>query len=89
MLEELPSALAAASRLEELSLQRNEGLVITSTDVDGILSRLPALRLLRLDGRQLAPGAAMRLQALAARQPLLHLEVRKDEQGEGASPHPA
>lgn len=88
-LQELPPCLTAASRLEELSLQWNADLVVSSADVDGILAHLPALRLLRLDERQLAPGAATRLQALAARQPLLQLEVRQEEEVQEAGTPPA
>lgn len=52
--ERLPPALAAATSLTELSLANdtslhNIHLCLTTADVNGILCRLPHLRLLRMD----------------------------------------
>ena len=45
----VPPALAAATRLTELSLARNCFLALSAADVDGVLCSLPRLRRLYLD----------------------------------------
>ena len=76
----LPPALAAAARLEELLLQGNPGLELQPADVDGVLARMPALRVLQLSGGQLPAATA----ALLA-QHLPQLEVRLDADAEPAA----